>query len=94
MIEILRKMFEANPEKSTNVLNCKCSDCGCKTIIEITQTSGGFGLQGGALFKCSADGYLVKCPDCCQVKPRISLLKVPNKGLKYQYNGQHRTDLT
>ncbi len=50
MIEILRKMFEANPEKPTIVLKDKCSDCGCKTIIEITPTSGGFGLQGGALF--------------------------------------------
>jgi len=87
MIEILRKMFEANPEKSTIVLKGKCSDCGREATVDITPTSGGFGLQGGALFKCSADGYLVKCPDCCQVKPRISLLKVPNKGLKYQYNG-------
>ncbi len=64
MIEILRKMFEANPEKSTIVLKDKCLDCGCETIIEITPTSGGFGLQGGALFKCSPDEYLVKCPAC------------------------------
>jgi len=67
MIEILKKMFEANPEKSTIVLNEKCSDCGCETIIEITPTSGGFGLQGGILFKCSPDGYLAKCPACCEV---------------------------
>ena len=46
MIEILRKLFDANPEKATIVLNCICSDCGYKTIIEITPTSGGFGLQG------------------------------------------------
>ncbi len=64
MIEILRKMFEANLEKSKIVLKDKCSDCGCETIIEITLTSVGFGLQGGALFKCSPDEYLVKCPDC------------------------------
>jgi len=87
MIEILRKMFEANPEKSKIVLKGKCSDCGREVTIDITPTSGGFGLQGGSVFKCSAEGYLVKCPDCCQVKPRISLLKVPNKGLKYQYHG-------
>jgi hypothetical protein len=60
----LRKMFEANPEKSTNVLNGKCSDCGCKTIIEITPTSERFGLQGVALFKCSPDDYFAKCPEC------------------------------
>jgi len=71
MIEILRKMFKANPEKSTIVLNGKCSDCGCNVIIEITPTSVGFGLQGGALFKDSLpDEYFAKCPDCCQVKSK------------------------
>ena len=71
MIEILKKMFEANPEKSTIVLKEKCSDCSCDTIIEVTPTSVGFGLQGGALFKCSTDEYLMKCPDCKQVNPKI-----------------------
>ncbi len=71
MIEILRKLFEANPEKATSVLNCQCSDCGCKTIIKITPTSGGFGLHGGVLFKCSPDDYSVKCHDCYQVNPII-----------------------
>ena len=64
MVEILKKMFEAHPEKSTIVLNDKCSDCGCDVIIEITPTSGGFGLQGGALFKISPDEYLAKCSHC------------------------------
>jgi len=71
MEKILRKLFEANPEKSTLALSGKCSDCGCETIIEITPTSGGFGLKGGALFKYSPDDYLVKCGDCCQVNPII-----------------------
>ena len=71
MIEILRKMFEANPEKSTIVLKDKCSDCGRETTIEITPTSGGFGLQGGILSKCPPDGYLVKCPACCEANPKI-----------------------
>jgi hypothetical protein len=67
MIQILRKNFDANPGGSTIVLNGKCSDCGCDTIIEITPTSGGFGLQGGALFKCSPDDFFAKCPDCLKV---------------------------
>ena len=66
MIEILRKMFEANPEKSTIVLKDKCSDCGCETIIEVTPTSVGFGLQGGILFKSSTDKYIVKFPACIE----------------------------
>lgn len=64
MLEILKKMFEAHPEKSTILLKEKCSDCGCDTIIEITPTSTGFGLQGGTLFKGSPDGYLAKCSNC------------------------------
>ncbi|RZB33974.1 MAG: hypothetical protein SRB2_03367 [Desulfobacteraceae bacterium Eth-SRB2] len=68
MIEILKKMFEANREKSTIVLNDKCSGCGCEVIIEITSTSGGFGLLGGSLFKCSPDEYLAKCPDCYKTR--------------------------
>jgi len=64
MIEILRKMFEANPEKSTIVLNDNCSGCGCELIIEITTTSGGFGMLGGVLFKSSTDQYKARCPSC------------------------------
>jgi len=64
MIEILRKMFEANPEKSTIVLNDKCSECGRKTIIEVTPTSGGYGLMGGVLFKTSNGKSTFKCSAC------------------------------
>ena len=72
MIEIIRKLFEANPAKSTIVLKGNCSDCGCETIVNITCTSGGFGLQGGALFKCSPNGYCAKCPDCYKANPKIN----------------------
>jgi len=70
MIEILKKMFEASSEKSKIVLMDKCSDCGRETVIEITPTSGGFGLQGGMLFKSSPDGYLAKCPACCKANEK------------------------
>ena len=72
MVEILKKMFEANPEKSTIVLKEKCSDCGCDVIIQITPSSGGFGLMGGYLFKGSLpDEYFAKCPACCKVNSKI-----------------------
>jgi hypothetical protein len=70
MVEILRKMFEANPAISTMVLKDKCSYCGCETMIEITPTSGGFGLQGGILRECSADNYSVECAACYRADPR------------------------
>jgi len=71
MIEMLRKLFESNPEKSIIVLKGKCSDCGRDIIINITPTSGGFGLQGGALLECSSDEYLAKCPNCYKINPMI-----------------------
>ena len=40
-------------------------------MIKITPTSEGFGLEGGALFECSPDGYLAKCPDCYKSHPEI-----------------------
>ena len=64
MLEILKKMFEATPERSTIVLRDKCSDCGCEVNIDITPSSGGSGLQGGALFECSTDDFCAKCAAC------------------------------
>jgi len=71
MIEILRKIFEANHGKSTIELKEKCSDCGSEITISITSTAGGFGLQGGSLYKCSADGYSATCPECYKNNPKI-----------------------
>jgi len=64
MIEILTKMFEANPEKSTIILNDKCSECGRETIIEVTPTSAGYGLMGGVLFKSSNGKPTLRCSAC------------------------------
>jgi hypothetical protein len=73
MLEILKKIFEANPDKSKILLNGKCANCGCDVIIEITPTSGGFGLIGGALFKGSLpDEYFAKCSDCYKTNPKIT----------------------
>jgi hypothetical protein len=71
LLEKLRELFDANPEKSTIKFIGQCSDCGCKTIIEITPSSGGFGIEGGALFECSPDGFFVKCSDCYKAHPEI-----------------------
>ena len=83
MIEMLRKTFEANPGKSTIVLNTICSDCGNDIIIHITATSGGFGLQGGALFDRPPDGFFAKCSDCYKINPKIKNLNVPKFARAY-----------
>ena len=64
MIEILKKMFEEHPEKSTITWNGECVDCGCDVTIDILPTSRGYGLNGGALLRLSTDEFCAKCPDC------------------------------
>ena len=71
MIDVLRKIFEANPEKSTITINGKCSDCGRKVIVEIKPTSGGYGLQGGILVKCSPEKYSITCPECYKFNSKM-----------------------
>lgn len=71
MKEVLRKLFEANPEKSTIAINGKCSDCGRKVIVEIIPTSGGYGLLGGILAKCSPEKYSITCPECYKSKSEM-----------------------
>ena len=80
LINILRKIFEANPGKSTIQVKHNCSDCGREIIISITSTAGGFGLQSGALFKCSPDAYLAKCPECYKNNPKIEDGRRTKKG--------------
>ena len=64
MVEILIELFNGIPKTSKIEVNDTCSECKSDVIIKITHTAGGFGLQGGALFKSSAGGYYAKCPDC------------------------------
>ena len=77
MIHMLRKIFESNPGRSTIALKTTCSDCGYEVILHITSTSGGFGVQGGALFGRSQDGYFAKCSDCYTDNPKIKNLDMP-----------------
>jgi hypothetical protein len=79
VLKIIENMFECRPEKSTIVLKDTCSDCGCETVIEITPTPEGFGLQGGALFKCSPDAYVAKCLACYTSSLTVEEKKVKGK---------------
>ena len=64
MIDVIRKLFEANPEQSTLTIDGNCSDCGHKLNIKIKSTSGGFGIQGGILIKRPPETFFIRCIDC------------------------------
>ena len=76
MLEILKKMFEVTPERSTIVLKEKCSVCECEVKINITPTSGGYGLNGGALFESSTDEYSAICASCYKANQKNNRKKV------------------
>ena len=61
-IESLDRMFEQSPEQCTYRGKCEC--CGCFVKIEISKTSGGYGMLGGVLYEPEQQKYLVQCVDC------------------------------
>ena len=65
-------MFDSAPHQSTIVLEDICTICKKNVIIQITPTSGGFGLLGGALFEKGTGGYYAKCAGCCSLSQGIS----------------------
>lgn len=78
MKDLLRKIFEANPDKSTIIINGKCSDCGCAMVVEIVPTSGGYGLRGGILAKCSPEKYSITALSVTNSTPRLKRLIDPS----------------
>jgi len=65
--EALKKIFKDSSDKSTIEIKNKCADCGCDVLVNITSTSGGFGLQGGVLLACLPEGFITKCLNCYKV---------------------------
>jgi hypothetical protein len=56
-------MFEGLTSENLVTIRKICSDCGCEFTLVIHKTSGGFGIQGGALY--DEDGIIVaKCVKC------------------------------
>ena len=72
MKEVLEKIFEAHPGKSTMTINGKCSDCGCSVTVVVESTSGGYGLLGGILDKTSSENFSITCLDCYKSHHDIS----------------------
>jgi hypothetical protein len=72
MKEVLKKIFEAHPGKSTMTINGICSDCGCKVTVVVERTSGGYGLLGGVLDKTSFENYAITCLDCYKSNLKIA----------------------
>ena len=77
MKDMLKQIFEANPEKSTIIINGKCSDCEREMVVEIVPTPGGYGLKGGILVKCSPEKYSITCPECYKFSSNVKTTHRP-----------------
>ena len=72
MKEVLKKIFDAHPGKSTIIINGICSHCGRKVTVVVEPTSGGYGLLGGVLDKTSPENYSITCMDCYNSNHKIT----------------------
>ena len=62
--ETLKRIFEEIPSKSNATVKSNCVGCGREVIVNISITSGGFGLHGGVILQYSPGRPIVKCLDC------------------------------
>lgn len=69
-VKLLNEMSEHNNSAQYFTYRGQCYYCGRDVEVEITKTSGGYGLQGGVLCGSKPEGIFVCCIDC-QVKNGI-----------------------
>jgi len=60
----LTKMFEQIENPETCCFQGKCHFCGRLVNIEISKTSGGYGLLGGVLYEPDRENFIALCGDC------------------------------
>ena len=63
-VESLNKLFERNNNPHTCTYRGKCQTCNSSMNIEISKTSGGYGLLGGVLYESDHEKYVALCNDC------------------------------
>jgi len=63
-VETLNGMFERNNNAGYFCIEGKCNHCECNAKVEITRTSGGYGLQGGVLYESNTRKSPILCSKC------------------------------
>ena len=63
-IEALNKIFDQHTDMEQHIHQGNCDDCGCAIKIEISKTSGGYGMLGGVLCEPSPQNIVARCTDC------------------------------
>ena len=63
-VETLNRIFEVNNNAGYLCIEGKCNHCQCDTKVEISRTTGGYGLQGGVLYQSNARKSTILCSKC------------------------------
>ena len=63
-VESLNRIFERNYNPNSYWYEGKCHHCECDTKVEITKTTGGYGLQGGVLHESNTLNLPIICSEC------------------------------
>ena len=64
--ESLVQLFEQNNLGIHLTIQDVCDHCGSYVEIRLTKTSGGYGIQGGALYESNPEKFCSLCPNCYQ----------------------------
>ena len=67
----LNRFFEQNKNPATCTYRDRCNICGCLVKIEITKTSGGYGLLGGMLYEPDTENYISLCVGCYEKSGKL-----------------------
>ena len=70
-LESLDRIFEQNKNPATFTHRGRCGICGCSVKIEITKTSGGYGLLGGMLYEPDTENYISLCVGCYEESGKL-----------------------
>ena len=62
--EKLNELFLKNKDKIHFYYRNQCQHCGCGIEVIITKTSGGYGLEGGAICQNNLQKFFGICTDC------------------------------
>jgi hypothetical protein len=71
-LRTLDLIFSENKDQTRLTSDGKCCDCGRAVNIDITRTSGGFGLNGGVLYEPRPGKIIVKCTECYRHRPLLT----------------------
>jgi hypothetical protein len=63
-VESINTIFDQHNVTRHYHYNGICLNCHCYVEVEITKTSGGYGLNGGVLYESNPDKFLVQCFNC------------------------------